>query len=105
MPASEKIPAIEAVVFDVGETLVNENRAWTEEAERVGVAPFTLFGILGSLAERGVHHREVWRILGKPMPDRPVVIRPDDLYPDARFKLRASASAWRGTSLRERKGS
>lgn len=32
------------VVFDVGETLIDETRAWTAMAE---VAPLTLFGVLG----------------------------------------------------------
>jgi hypothetical protein len=46
-----------AVVFDVGETLVDESRAWSAQAERAGVTPFTLMGLLGVLMARGEDHR------------------------------------------------
>jgi hypothetical protein len=44
---------IEVVVFDVGETLVDETRAWSEQADAAGVPRLTLFGALGALIERG----------------------------------------------------
>jgi phosphoglycolate phosphatase-like HAD superfamily hydrolase len=44
---------IEVVVFDVGETLVGESRAWTLEAERAGVAPLTFFAQVETAAAVG----------------------------------------------------
>lgn len=79
-----------AVVFDVGETLVDESRMWATEASRCGVSPFALMGVLGALIARGDDHRHVWEVLGV---DRPVTspsIEADDLYPDALECLRAA---------------
>jgi HAD superfamily hydrolase (TIGR01509 family) len=55
--------AVKAVVFDVGETLIDETGMWERAADAAGVPRFTLMGILGGLAARGRHHREVWRLL------------------------------------------
>jgi FMN phosphatase YigB (HAD superfamily) len=74
---------ISTVVFDVGETLVDETRAWTEIAEAAGITPLTLFGALGALIERGEDHRRVWELLGVPRPSRLPAITSRDLYPDA----------------------
>jgi FMN phosphatase YigB (HAD superfamily) len=76
--------AIEVVVFDVGETLVDESRAWALEAERAGVAPLTFFAALGALIERGEDHRRIWRLVGveRPLGAPPAPTRAD-LYPDA----------------------
>ena len=38
---------IGAVVFDVGETLVDETRVWSLLARAAGVTPLTLAGLLG----------------------------------------------------------
>ena len=38
---------------------------------------------LAGVAERGVHHREVFAALGVEAPDVPVEWQPSDLYPDA----------------------
>jgi hypothetical protein len=43
--------AVSAVVFDVGETLVDETGMWERAAEVAGVPRFTLMGVLGGLAE------------------------------------------------------
>lgn len=80
--------SLEAVVFDVGETLVDESRAWREEARRAGVSELTLFAVLGALIERGVDHG-LWDFLGVAPPKEPVRIEPGDLYPDALRCLRA----------------
>lgn len=49
--------AIEAVVFDVGETLVDETRAWSIWADHLGVPRLTFFSALGaSIVARGHHH-------------------------------------------------
>lgn len=73
---------IHALVFDVGETLVDESRAWAAAASDVGITPLTLMAQLGSIIERGLDHRQVWSELGV----KPAVraqIEAVDLYPDA----------------------
>lgn len=52
------------MVFDVGETLVDESRMWTELAQRVGVTPLTLGGVLGALIATGRDHHDLWDVLG-----------------------------------------
>ncbi|WP_419818581.1 HAD family hydrolase [Glaciibacter flavus] len=74
---------IRGVVFDVGETLVDESRAWTVQAERTGLTPFTLMGALGALIERGEDHLNVWTLLGVDAPTQPTDFVSTDLYPDA----------------------
>ena len=56
--------ALKAVVFDVGETLVDETRLWERAADAARVPRFTLMGLLGGLAARGERHSRVWEILG-----------------------------------------
>ena len=73
--------AVRAVVFDVGETLVDETGMWERAADAVGVPPFTLMGVLGGLAARGEHHSAAWKILGVDPPAS--TWGPDDFYPDA----------------------
>ena len=74
--------AVEVVVFDLGETLVDETRLWERAADAAGVPRFTLMGVVGGLAARGRPHGEAWRILGVDPPD--VRFRPgEDFYPDA----------------------
>ena len=80
--------SLAAVVFDVGETLVDESRVWRKEARRAGVSELTLFAALGTLIERGVDHG-LWDFLGVAPPQEPVGIEPGDLYPDALPCLRA----------------
>ena len=38
---------VRAVVFDVGENLIDETRIWTRWAERLGVPALTFLGVLG----------------------------------------------------------
>jgi len=73
--------AVEAVVFDVGETLVDETQMWTRAAQNGGVTPFTLMGVLGALIARGEQHNEVWSILGIEHPEGTWTL--EDWYPDA----------------------
>lgn len=75
--------AVEAVVFDVGETLVDESRAWAELAVSVGLTPFTLMAALGAVIERGGDHRRVWDVVGIEAPTNLPAIESVDLYPDA----------------------
>ena len=77
-----------AVAFDVGETLVDETRAWGELADAAGVPRLTLFAALGALIERDDDHRRVWELLGVPRPIGEQKITAGDLYPDAASCLR-----------------
>jgi FMN phosphatase YigB (HAD superfamily) len=74
---------IRCVVFDVGETLVDESRMWTTRALRVGLTPFTLCGTVGALIALGRDHSEVWDVLGVNRPDFVADVIQADLYPDA----------------------
>jgi HAD superfamily hydrolase (TIGR01509 family) len=60
--------ALKAVVFDVGETLVDETRMWEQAADAARVPRFTLMGVLGGLAARREDHSRVWSILGVERP-------------------------------------
>jgi len=85
---------VAAVVFDVGETLVDETRQWAWWAERLDVPVFTLMAVLGGVIERGEHHRRVFKILRPDLDIEPMERRRNDggdrftftaadLYPDA----------------------
>jgi FMN phosphatase YigB (HAD superfamily) len=69
------------VVFDVGETLVDETGLWERAADAAGVPRFTLMGVLGGLAARGEHHTRAWDILGVDPPASTWAA--SELYPDA----------------------
>ena len=73
--------AVEAVVFDVGETLVDETNMWTRVAEAGGVTPFTLMAGLGATIALERDHNEVWAMLGIEHPAGTWAM--DDWYPDA----------------------
>lgn len=75
---------MKAVVFDVGETLVDETRAWGALADAVGVPRLTFFGALGAVIERGLHHREVFALLGVEWVDAWPPLERGDLYADAK---------------------
>jgi len=81
------------VVFDVGETLVDESRMWSDYARHAGVTPFALMGVIGALIEAGRPHHHVWRILGVDRPDVAPRIESADLYPDALECLSAVKAA------------
>ena len=49
-----------AVVFDVGETLVDETRMWTDWADWLGVPRLTFLASLGAVIARGGDHRAVF---------------------------------------------
>jgi HAD superfamily hydrolase (TIGR01509 family) len=73
--------ALRAIVFDVGETLIDETGMWERAADAAGVPRFTLMGVLGGLAARGAHHSDAWELLGVDPPAS--TWSPDDFYPDA----------------------
>jgi HAD superfamily hydrolase (TIGR01549 family) len=50
---------LRAVLFDVGETLVDETRLWEAWAEWLGIPHLTFMGVLGGLIERDQHHLAV----------------------------------------------
>jgi FMN phosphatase YigB (HAD superfamily) len=91
---------IRAVVFDVGETLVDETEAWGDWADWLGVPRLTFFAALGGVIARGGDHREVFPLF-RPGLDLGAEIRAreaagrrpsvtiDDLYPDALGCLRS----------------
>jgi HAD superfamily hydrolase (TIGR01509 family) len=74
--------AVEAVVFDVGETLVDETAMWMRAAEAAGITPFTLMAGLGATIALERPHDDVWAMLGIEHPAGSWVM--DDWYPDAR---------------------
>jgi FMN phosphatase YigB (HAD superfamily) len=73
--------AVTAVVFDVGETLVDETRAWEDAADACGVPRFTLMALVGAAIERGESHRRAYEWLGIVPPPR--AFAEGELYPDA----------------------
>ncbi len=77
--------ALRAVVFDVGETLVDEERWWRRVAERTGIQPHVVWAALGVTIERGEEHDALWGHLGVEKPtgwyETPYSL--EDLYPDA----------------------
>jgi HAD superfamily hydrolase (TIGR01509 family) len=73
--------AVDVVVFDVGETLIDETNMWTRAAHVAGVTPLTLMGVLGATIAQGRHHTETWEILGVEHPA--ATWDDDDWYPDA----------------------
>ncbi|HEY1512909.1 MAG TPA: HAD family hydrolase [Gaiellaceae bacterium] len=86
--------AVEAVVFDVGETLVDETGMWTRVAEAGGVTPFTLMAGLGATIALERPHDDVWSMLGIEHPAGAWTM--DDWYPDARPCLeRLQAAGYR----------
>jgi FMN phosphatase YigB (HAD superfamily) len=76
---------VRAVFFDVGETLVDEERYWRGVAAAAGLRPHVVWAALGKTIECGEEHWELWRHLGveRPAAWDEVVYSKDDLYPDA----------------------
>ena len=83
---------IRVVVFDLGETLLSEDRAWSSWADWLGVPRLTFAAVLGAVIERGQDHRQVFEVLRPGFDfererDRkeaagPWALHRDDLYPD-----------------------
>jgi len=73
--------AVEAVVFDVGETLVDETRTWEAVADECGVTRFTLMAMIGATIARGEPHTRALERLGI-SPSRDAFFL-DQWYPDA----------------------
>jgi HAD superfamily hydrolase (TIGR01549 family) len=78
--------ALKAVVFDVGETLVDEEHWWRRLADREGLQPHIVWAALGVTIARGEEHTALWGHLGIEKPPRwwsEIPYSIDDLYPDA----------------------
>lgn len=102
---------IRAVVFDVGECLVDESRIFGAWADWLGVPRHTFSAVFGSVIAAGLDHRETFQIL-RPGFDlaaerekRAAAGLPEgfgeaDLYPDVRPALTAlrSAGLWVGVA-------
>lgn len=85
---------VEAVVFDVGETLVDETRAWGVWADHFGIPRLTFFAALGAVVAEGRSHTDVFELF-RPGLDlsaeaerlgvagKSDLVSLDDLYPDA----------------------
>jgi HAD superfamily hydrolase (TIGR01662 family) len=91
---------VKTVVFDVGETLVNESRQWRMWSEWLMVPDHVFFAVLGATIARGEHHRRVFEILRPGFhletarEERRIAGVPDesaanDLYPDVPACLKA----------------
>ena len=83
--------ALKAVVFDVGETLVDEERWWRRLSDREGLQPHVVWAALGVTIARGEEHEALWGHLGIEQPPRwwhEIPYALDDLYPDALDCLR-----------------
>jgi HAD superfamily hydrolase (TIGR01549 family) len=78
--------AVTAVVFDVGETLVDETRDWEVAADLCGLPRFTLMALVGAAIARGESHRRAFDWLGVELPQVPFTA--GQLYPDALPSLR-----------------
>jgi HAD superfamily hydrolase (TIGR01662 family) len=75
-----------AVFFDVGETLVDEERWWRQLCERTGLRPHVVWAALGVTIERGEEHDALWGHLGRARPEgwwKEISYELADLYPDA----------------------
>src|ERR1700731_905435 len=86
--------AITAVVFDVGETLINEARLWNGWAAYLGVRPDVFQSALDDVIAKGQHHRRVFERFNPEFDihaarqERPArgdtdVLDAIDIYPDA----------------------
>ena len=95
------------VVFDLGETLVDETELWATWARWLQVPTFTLYGVVGGLAARGEDHRGFLELLrpgasvagelaAKEQAGCTWVLDASQLYPDALACLQAvKADGWR----------
>jgi HAD superfamily hydrolase (TIGR01549 family) len=85
---------IDTVVFDVGETLISEDRPWSEWAQWLGVSPAVLFACLGATITAREAHRRAFDLIvpgfdfereqeAKEAAGHPWDLVAEDFYPDA----------------------
>lgn len=89
-------PAPSAVVFDVGEVLIDETRVWQVWADIAGVSPLTFAAVLGAAIVQGADHRAVFEVVAPNLDWLDFVdeherrlggLQACDLYPDVRACL------------------
>ncbi len=95
---------IRAVALDIGETIVDETRIWSDWADWLGIPRLTFMAALGGIIARGGGHLDVFELF-RPGFDVAAEIRrrsaagrlpdigPADLYPDVAPALAALAAA------------
>jgi HAD superfamily hydrolase (TIGR01549 family) len=97
---------IEAVVFDVGETLVDETREYGTRADWLGVPRHTFASVFGAVIAAGKDYRETFEVFrpgfdltrereARAEAGQPELFGEDDLYTDVRPAL----SALRGMNV------
>ena len=102
---------IRAVVFDVGECLVDESREYGTWADWLGVPRHTFSAMFGAVIARGLDYRETFRVFApgfdlaqqreaRAAAGRPESYGEDDLYPDVRPALGRlrEAGVWLGVA-------
>ncbi len=102
-----RVVVIHSVVFDIGETLVDETRIFTRWADRLRIPRLTFFGVIGGVLAEGGEVTDAFTTF-KPgfnlavesaawRADEPDARRehfgPEDLYPDVRPALTALRDA------------
>lgn len=85
--------AVKAVFLDVGETIVNESRAWAEIARNCGIEPHVMWAGIGAIIERGERHARAFDLLGVERPELDGGWEAGDLYPDAKPCVEALKAA------------
>ncbi len=87
---------VRSVIFDLGETLVDETRQWEIVARAANVPYFTLAAMLGSVIERGLPFEAVFEELGVDRvhaTDHGYAVTAELFYDDAIPTLRALKEA------------
>ncbi|MFG2826128.1 HAD family hydrolase [Streptomyces sp. NPDC048434] len=95
---------IRAVAFDVGETLISDDRGWGAWADWLGVNRHTLSALVGAVVAQGRDNAEALRLLhpgieveveraAMERAGRGEVLDESDLYPDVRPSLAALRDA------------
>jgi len=100
---------IRAVIFDVGECLVNETREYGTWADWLGVPQHTFSAVFGSVITRGLDYRQTFQVFrpgfdlttereARAKAGQPESFGEEDLYPDVRPTLAPlrEAGCWLG---------
>ncbi|WP_369228616.1 HAD family hydrolase (plasmid) [Streptomyces sp. R39] len=100
---------IRAAVFDVGETLVNDTRYWSDWADWLNVPRHTLSALVGAVVTQGRHNLDALRLVrpdidvdaewrAREAAGRGETLDESDLYPDVRSALATlqDAGVWVG---------
>jgi FMN hydrolase / 5-amino-6-(5-phospho-D-ribitylamino)uracil phosphatase len=85
------------VMFDVGETIIDETRVWSIWADMLGITRLTFMAGFGAVLARGGEHRDVFELFNVPdwrtaWPEHEAIyggFQATDLYPDAVSTLEA----------------